>query len=164
MKKAIGLGLLVAVFFAIFVLLQDYLGASAFYMAAIAMAMFAVLGPLGDYLKTAIAILIGVFVALAGMIILAAKMPLPPDNLLFVAIISGVSLFLLVLISTAGMRIDAMFLGWAAYMAAVFGTYTTNAAAMATLAVPAAVGVSVSLLLGLLMSLLVMKIAMALNQ
>ena len=38
MKKAIGLGLLVAILFTIFVLLQDYLGASAFYMAAIAMA------------------------------------------------------------------------------------------------------------------------------
>jgi len=164
MKKAIGLGLLVAIFFAIFVLLQDYLGASAFYMAAVAMAMFTVLGPFGDYLKTAIAILIGVVVALAGMIILAAKMPLPPDHLLFVAIISGVSLFLLVLISTAGMRIDAMFLGWAAYLAAVFGTYTTDAPAMASLAVPAAVGVSVSLLLGLFMSLLVIKIAMAVNQ
>jgi hypothetical protein len=164
MKKAIGLGLLVAVFFAIFVLLQDYLGASAFYMAAVAMAMFTVLGPFGDYLKTAIAILIGVVVALAGMIILAAKMPLPPDHLLFVAIISGVSLFLLVLISTAGMRIDAMFLGWAAYFAAVFGTYVTDASAMASLAVPAAVGVSVSLLLGLFMSLLVIKIAMAVNQ
>ena len=164
MKKVIGLGLLVAIFFTIFVLLQDYLGASAFYMAAIAMAMFTVLGPFGDYLKTAIAMLIGVVVALAGMIVLATQMPLPPDNLLFVALVSGVSLFLLILISTAGMRIDAMFLGWAAYFAAVFGTYTTDTPAMATLALPAAVGVIVSLLLGLFMSLLVMKIAMAVNQ
>ncbi|NLX03342.1 MAG: hypothetical protein GXY40_12575 [Syntrophomonadaceae bacterium] len=74
------------------------------------------------------------------------------------------SLFLLVVISTTGMRIDAMFLGWAAYLAAVFGTYTTDTPAMATLALPAAVGVSVSLLLGLFMSLLVIKIAMAVNQ
>ena len=153
MKKVIGLGFLVAILFTIFVLLQDYLGASAFYMAAIAMAMFTVLGPLGDYLKTAIALLIGVVVALAGMIMLAAKMPLPPDNLLFVALVSGVSLFLLVLISTAGMRIDAMFLGWAAYFAAVFGTYTTNTTAMATLALQSCCRSQRIFIAGLFMSL-----------
>ena len=77
MKKAIGLGLLVGIFFAVFVLFQEYIGASAFYIAAVAMAMFAVIGPLGNYLKTAIAMLIGVVVGLAGILALAATMPLP---------------------------------------------------------------------------------------
>ena len=58
MKKAIGLGIIVAVLFAIFVLFQGMIGASAFYLAAITMAMFAVIGPWG-YLKTGIALLIG---------------------------------------------------------------------------------------------------------
>ena len=164
MKKAIGLGLLVGVFFAIFVAFQGFLGASAFYIAAVAMAMFAVIGPFGDYLKTAIAMLIGVAVGLASMITLALFMPLPPDNLMYVAIVSGVALFLLVLLSVTGLRIDAMFLGWAAYLSAIYSTYVSNAAALATQAAPAAVGVCVSLLVGLVLSLLVIKIAMAVNQ
>ncbi len=90
MKKAIGLGLLVAVFFAVFVLCQDMIGAKAFYMAAISMAMFAVIGPFGDYFKTALALLIGVVVAFAGIVVLALKMPLPPDNLVYVAIVCGI--------------------------------------------------------------------------
>lgn len=164
MKNALGLGLLVAVFFAIFVLVQDLIGASTFYIAALPLAMFAVLGPFGDYLKAAIAMLIGVIVALAGVLALAGFMPLPPDNILYVALVTAISLFLLVVISASGMRIDAMFLGWAGYFAAVYGTYTTDAAALVTQAVPAAVGVSVSLLVGLVLSLIVIKIAMAINQ
>ena len=164
MKKAIGLGLLVAVFFAVFVLCQDYVGAKAFYMAAISMAMFAVIGPFGDYFKTALALIIGVVVAFVGIILLALKMPLPPDNLVYVALVCGVSLFVLVLVSTVGMRIDAMFLGWAAYFAAVYGVYVNDATALSAQAGPAAVGVIVSLLVGLVMSLIVVKIAMAVNQ
>lgn len=95
MKKALGLGLIVGIFFALFVLFQNYLGATAFYIAAVAMAMFAVIGPFGDYLKVAIAMLVGIVVGLASMIILALSFPLPPDNLLYVAIVSGVALFLL---------------------------------------------------------------------
>ncbi|NLB88226.1 MAG: hypothetical protein GX790_03230 [Syntrophomonadaceae bacterium] len=164
MKKAIGLGILVAVLFAIFVLFQGKIGASAFYLAAITMAMFAVIGPFGDYLKTGIALLIGVIMGLVGIIILATKMPLPPDHLIYLAIVSSISLFVLILLSTTGLRIDAMFLGWAGYFAAVFGTYTTDPSALGTLALPAAVGVSVSLLIGLVLSLIVIKIAMAVNQ
>ncbi|HZK43314.1 MAG TPA: hypothetical protein VFC73_03415 [Syntrophomonadaceae bacterium] len=164
MKKALGLGLIVAVFFAIFVFFQGYIGASAFYLAAITMAMFAVIGPFGNYLKTGIALLIGVLMGLIGVIILATKMPLPPDHLLYLAIVSAISLFLLVLLSTTGMRIDAMFLGWAGYYAATFGTYITDPSALGVLALPAAVGVSVSLLVGLVLSLLVGKIAVAVNQ
>ena len=48
MKKALGLGLIVGIFFALFVLFQNYLGATAFYIAAVAMAMFAVIGPFGE--------------------------------------------------------------------------------------------------------------------
>ncbi|MGE5390595.1 MAG: hypothetical protein ACM3PE_05965 [Deltaproteobacteria bacterium] len=164
MKKAIGLGLLVAVFFAVFVLCQDLIGAKAFYMAAISMAMFAVIGPFGDYFKTALALIIGVVVAFAGIILLALKMPLPPNNLVYVAVICGVSLFLLVLVSTAGMRIDAMFLGWASGFAAIYGTYVASPTALQAAAGPALVGVIVSLLVGLVMSLIVVKIAMAVNQ
>ncbi|MEA1961170.1 MAG: hypothetical protein U9N81_07850 [Bacillota bacterium] len=164
MKKAVGLGLLVAVFFAVFVLLKDVIGVNAFYMAAIAMAMFAVLGPVGDYFKTGIAIIIGVVVGLAGILALVGFMPLPPANLIYLAVVSGLSLFLLVLISTTGLRIDAMFLGWAGYFAAVYGTYSTDAASLATGALPAAVGVMVALLLGLLMAIIVIRIAMAVNQ
>lgn len=164
MKKAIGLGIIVAVLFAIFVLFQGMIGASAFYLAAITMAMFAVIGPFGDYLKTGIALLIGVIMGLVGIIILATKMPLPPDHLIYLTIVSSISLFILVLLSTTGLRIDAMFLGWAGYFAAVFGTYTTDPAALGSLALPAAVGVSVSLLVGLVLSLIVIKIAMAVNQ
>ena len=164
MKKAFGLGLIVAIFFAIFVLFKDVLGASAFYMAAVSMAMFAVIGPFGDYFKTGLALLIGVVVSLAGLIILAQKTPLPPENTLFIAIVSGISLLLLVLLSTTGLRIDAMFLGWAAYLAAIFPVYTSDATRLAHLALPTAVGVIVSLLVGLVMSLLVIKIAMAANR
>lgn len=164
MKRAIGLGLIVGVFFALFVLFQNYLGATAFYIAAIAMAMFAVIGPFGDYLKTAIAMLVGVVVGLASMIILALYCPLPPDNLMYVAIVSGIALFLLVVLSAAGLRIDAMFLGWAACLASLYPTYLADAASLATAAVPATVGVTVSLMVGLVLSLLVIKIAMAVNR
>lgn len=164
MKKAIGLGLLVAVLFTAFVLFKDYVGASAFYIAAIAMAMFAVIGPFGNYVQTAISMLIGLIVALAGIIVLALKLPLPPDNLVYLAIVCGLSLFILVLLSPLGLRIDAMFLGWAGYFAAVYGTYSTDPSALAALLIPAAVGVGVSLLVGLVLSLLVIKIAMAVNQ
>jgi hypothetical protein len=164
MKKAIGLGLIVGVFFALFVLFQNYLGATAFYIAAVAMAMFAVLGPFGDFLKAAIAMLIGVVVGLASMIVLALFFPLPPDNLMFVAIVSGIALFLLVVLSVTGLRIDAMFLGWAACFAGLYPTYVADAASLATAALPAAIGVSVSLMVGLVMSLLVIKIAMTVNR
>lgn len=164
MKKAIGLGLIVGIFFALFVLFQNILGATAFYIAAVSMAMFAVIGPFGDYFKAAVAMLIGVAVGLASMIALVAFLPLPPNNLIYVAIVSGLALFLLVLLSTTGLRIDAMFLGWASYLAGVYGTYLADAPALATQAVPAAVGVAVSLLVGLVMSILVIKIAMAVNQ
>lgn len=163
MKKAIGLGLLVAILFTAFVFFKDYVGASAFYIAAVAMAMFAVIGPFGNYIKTAISMLIGVVVALAGIITLALKMPLPPDNLAYLAIICGLSLFLMVLLSPLGFRLDAMFLGWAGYFAAVYGTYTSDPTALAAILLPSAVGVAVSLVIGLVMSLLVIKIAMAVN-
>lgn len=164
MKKAIGLGLLVGIFFAVFVFLQEYIGASAFYMAAIAIAMFAVIGPFGDYLKTAIAMLIGVIIGLVGIAAMALTMPLPPDNLMYVAIVCGVSLFLMVLLSAASLRIDAMFLGWAAIFASLYQTYVTNTTAIATEAVPALVGTCVTLLVGLLLSLIIIKIAMAVNK
>ena len=164
MKKALGLGLLVAILFTGFIMVKDLIGVSSFYMAAIAMAMFAVLGPFGDYFKMGLSILIGVFVGLVGILVLATQVPLPPDNLIYVAVASGLSLFLLVLISSAGMRIDGMFLGWAGYFASVYGTYTTDASSLATVAIPSAVGVCVSLLLGLVMAILVMKAAMAANQ
>ncbi len=164
MKKAVGLGLLVAIFFAVFILVKDCIGVSSFYMAAIAMAMFAVLGPFGDYFKMGLSMIIGVVIGLAGIIILIAKMPLPPDNLVYLAIVAGVSLFLMVLISTTGIRIDGMFVGWAGFFASVYGTYTTDAAALATGALPAAVGVMVSLLVGLVLAVAVIKIAMAVNQ
>lgn len=158
MKRGIGLGLLVAFIFAILVLFKDVLGMSSFFMAAIALAMFAVLGPAGDYFKAGVSMLIGVIVGLVGIIVLATKMPLPPDNAVYLALVCGLSLFLLVLISIVGLRIDAMFLGWAGYFASVWSTYTTNVTALTTGALLAAAGVSVSLLLGLLMSVIVMKI------
>lgn len=158
MKRGIGLGLLVAIIFSAFVLLKDTLGMSSFFMAAIAMAMFAVLGQVGDYFKAGVSMLVGVIVGLAGILVLATKMPLPPNNTVYLALICGFSLFLLVVISTAGLRIDAMFLGWAGFFASVWSTYTTNVTALATGALPAAVGVSVALLLGLLMAIIVTKI------
>lgn len=158
MKRGIGLGLLVAIMFSAFVLLKDTLGMSSFFMAAIAMAMFAVLGEVGDYFKAGISILVGVIVGLAGVLVLASKMPLPPANTIYLALICGLSLFLLVVISAAGLRIDAMFLGWAGYFASVWSIYTTNVTALASAALPAAVGVSVALLLGLLMAIIVTKI------
>jgi len=164
MKRAFSLGLLVAVLFVLFVLVKDYIGVSSFFMAAVAMAMFAVLGPAGDYFKAGLSMLTGVIVGLVGILALAGFMPLPPDNLVYVALVSGVSLFILVLISVAGLRIDSMVLGWAGFFAAVWGTYTTDAAALASGAIPAAVGTSVALLLGLLMAMGIMRIAMAVNK
>lgn len=164
MKKAIGLGLLVAILFTAFVLFKDYVGASAFYIAAVAMAMFAVIGPFGNYIQTAVSMLVGLVVAVADIIVLALKMPLPPDNLVYLAIVCGLSLFLMVLLSPLGCRLDAMFIGWAGYFAAVYGTYTSDPTALAAILLPSAVGVGVSLLVGLVMSLLVMKIAMAVNR
>jgi hypothetical protein len=164
MKKAIALGLLVAVFFAVFVMCKDLIGASVFYVAAISMAMFVVIGPFGDYFKSAIAMLVGVILGLISILALAGAMPLPPDNTIYVALVSGVALFILVLLSTTGLRIDAMFLGWAAYFAAVYPTYVADATQLTSLAVPAFVGVSVSLLVGLVLSLLIIKIAMAVNK
>ena len=49
-------------------------------------------------------------------------------------------------------------------MAALYPTYMADAASLATAAVPATVGVTVSLMVGLVMSLLVIKIAMAANR
>lgn len=163
MKKALGLGLLAAVLFFVFIYFKDAMGVTSFYLTAIALAMFAVLGPLGDYFKTGLSMLLGIFIGLAGVLVLAGFMPLPPDNLLYVALVSSISIFVLVLLSAAGLRIDGLFIGWAGYFATVWGTYTTDAAALATGAVPAAVGTSVALLLGLLMALIIMKIAMAVN-
>lgn len=160
MKRGIGLGLLVAILFAVFVLLKESLGMGSFFMAAIALAMFSVLGPVGDYFKAGVSMLIGVIVGLVGILALATKMPLPPDNVVYLALVCGLSLFILVLISISGLRIDAMFLGWAGYFASVWSTYTTNVTALSTGALPAAVGVSVSLLLGLLMAIIVMKVDM----
>jgi len=164
MKKAIGLGLLVAVFFAAFILAKDYLAVGSFYMAAVAMAMFAVLGPFGDYFKAGISMIVGVVVGAAGILVLALAMPLPPANLVYMALVCGVSLFLMVLVSTFGLRIDGMFLGWAAFFASVYGTYTTNPTALATALGPAVVGACVSLLVGLVMANIIIKIAMASNK
>lgn len=164
MKQALSLGILVAALFAIFVYFQEFVGASAFYIAALSMAMFAVIGPFGDYLKTGIAMLIGVIVAMAGIVILAGKFPLPPDNIAYIALVSGIAIFVLVLLSVTGLRIDAMFIGWVGYNAAIFPVYMADATRLATEAIPAAVGVSVSLLVGLVLSLLVIKIAMAVNK
>ncbi|MDD3894232.1 MAG: hypothetical protein PHU36_04345 [Syntrophomonadaceae bacterium] len=164
MKKAIGLGLLVGIFFAVFVLLQELIGAKAFYMAALAIAMFAVIGPFGNYLTTAIAMIIGIIVGLVGIAVMALAVPLPPDNVIYVAIVCGVSLFLLVLLSVTGMRIDAMFLGWATIFAALYETYVTNTTAIATEAVPALVGTCVTLVVGMVLSLIIIKIAMAVNK
>ncbi|NLF46055.1 MAG: DUF1097 family protein [Syntrophomonadaceae bacterium] len=164
MKKAIGLGLLVGVFFAVFVLFQEYIGASAFYIGAVAIAMFAIIGPLGNYLQAAIAMLIGVVVGLVGIAALALAMPLPPHHLMYLAIVCGISLFLMVLLSATGMRIDAMFLGWAAIFAALYNTYVTDTTAIATQAVPALVGTCVTLLVGMVLSLIIIKIAMAVNK
>ena len=110
MKRGIALGLLVGILFALFVMVKDLIGVNAFYMAAVAVAMFAVLGPFGDYFKAGLSMLIGVVVGLAGILILLVATPLPPENLVYVALVSGVSLFLMVLVSTTGLRIDAMFL------------------------------------------------------
>lgn len=164
MKKILGLGLLVSAMFFLFVMVKDYIGAGSFFMAAIAMAMFAVIGPVGDYFKAGLSMLLGVFIGLAGILVLAGFMPLPPDNLIYVALISSLSLFIMVLLSAAGLRIDGMFLGWAGYFATVWGTYTADAAALANEAMPAAIGISVALLLGLLMAIIIMKIAMAVNK
>lgn len=164
MKKTLVLGLLAAVLFFVFVFFKDALGVNAFYMAAIALAMFAVLGPVGDYFKAALSMLLGVFIGLAGILVLAGFMPLPPDNGFYVALVSSLSLLVLVLLSATGLRIDGLFLGWAGYFASVWGTYTTDAAALAAGAAPAAIGTSVALLLGLLMAMIIMKIAMAVNK
>ncbi|MBO8159310.1 hypothetical protein [Thermosyntropha sp.] len=164
MKQALSLGILAAILFAIFVYFQELIGASAFYIAALSMAMFAVIGPFGDYLKTGIAMLIGVAVAMAGIVVLAGKFPLPPDNTAYIALVSGIAIFVLVLLSAIGLRIDAMFIGWAGYNAAVFPVYLTDASLLAEQALPAAVGVSVSLLVGLVLSLIVVRIAMAVNK
>ncbi len=60
MKRGIVLGVLVAIIFSAFVLLKDTLGMGSFFMAAISMAMFAVLGQVGDYFKAGVSILVGV--------------------------------------------------------------------------------------------------------
>lgn len=161
MKRGISLGILIAIIFAVIVLLKDMLGMSSFFMAAVAIAMFSVLGPVGDYFKAGISMLIGVIVGLAGILVLATKMPLPPNNAVYLALVCGLSLFLLVLISVLGLRVDAMFLGWAAYYASVWGVYTSDVTALATGAIPSAVGVSLSLLLGLLMAIIITKIEIA---
>ncbi len=93
-----------------------------------------------------------------GILVLAAKMPLPPNNTVYLALVCGLSLFLLVILSTTGLRIDAMFLGWSGFFASVWSTYTSNVTELATGALPAAVGVSVALLLGLVMAIIVTKI------
>lgn len=164
MKRTLGLGLLAAVLFFIFIFFKDALGVTSFYLTAIALAMFAVLGPLENYFRAGLSMLLGIFIGLAGILVLAGFMPLPPDNLLYVAMVSSVSIFLLVLLSAAGLRIDGLFIGWAGYFATVWGTYTADAAALATGAVPAAVATSVALLLGLLMAMIIMKIALAVNK
>lgn len=158
MKRGIILGLLVAIMFSAFVLLKDTLGMSSFFMAAIAMAMFTVLGQVGDYFKAGLSMLVGVIVGLSGILVLASKMPLPPNNTVYLALICGLSLFLLVALSATGLRIDAMLLGWAGFFASIWSIYTTNVAELATGALPAAVGVSAALLLGLLMAMIVAKI------
>lgn len=164
MKTTVGLALMVAVLLALIVFLKDLLGMQAFFMGAIAMVMFAVLGPFGDYFKAGLSIVIGVIVGFAGIIALALTMPLPPDNTVYIALVFGLSAFLLVILSLTGLSIPSMFIGWAGSCAALYNTYATNTTALAATGPSAVLGVTAAMLLGLCMSVLIMKAAMAINE
>ncbi len=162
MKKVLSLGLVIAVLFGIFVFFEGLLGAKAFFLAAIALALFVTLGPQGEFFKMALSMLIGIVIALASIFILALAFPLPPENTGYVAAVSAVSVFLVVLLSAASLRIDGLLIGWAGLFAAVYPIYLSDPTALATAGVPAAVGAGVSLLVGLVLGLLVLKMAVSL--
>ncbi|MGI6550123.1 MAG: hypothetical protein ACOX4Q_08855 [Syntrophomonadales bacterium] len=161
MKKVLLLALVIAVLFGAFVFLEGLLGAEAFFLAAIALALFVTLGPYGEFFKMAYSMLAGLVIALIAIFFLAVSLPLPPDNMGYVAIVSSVSVFLVVLLSAVGLRLDGLLIGWAGLFAAVYPIYLSDPTALATAGVPAAVGAAVSLLVGLVLGLLVLKMAVS---
>ena len=162
MKKVLLLGLVIAVLIGVFVLFEGLLGAKAFFLAAVALALFVTLGPQGEFFKMALSMLVGIVVALVAIFVLALAFPLPPANTGYVAAVSAVSVFVAVLFSAASLRIDGLLIGWAGLYAAVFPIYLSDPTALAVAGVPAAVGAGVSLLVGLVMGLLVLKMAVSL--
>jgi len=162
LKKVLLLGLVIAVLIGVFVLFEGLLGAKAFFLAAVALALFVTLGPQGEFFKMALSMLVGIVVALVAIFVLALAFPLPPANTGYVAAVSAVSVFVAVLFSAASLRIDGLLIGWAGLYAAVFPIYLSDPTALAVAGVPAAVGAGVSLLVGLVMGLLVLKMAVSL--
>jgi len=162
LKKVLLLGLVIAALFGIFVFFEGLLGAEAFFLAAIALALFVTLGPNGEFFKMALSMLAGIVIGLIAIFALALAFPLPPDNTGYVALVSSVSLFLVVLLSAAGLRLDGLLIGWAGLYAAVYPIYVSDPTTLAAAGVPAAVGAAVSLLIGLVLGLFVLKMAVSL--
>ena len=161
MKKVLLLGLVIAALFGIFVFFEGLLGAQAFFLAAIALALFVTLGPQGEFLKMAFSLLAGLVIALIAIFVLALSFPLPPENTGYVAAVSSVSVFLVVLLSAVVLRLDGLLIGWAGLFAAVYPIYLSDPTALATAGIPAAVGAAVSLLVGLILGLFVLKMAVS---
>ena len=88
MKKALLWGLVAAVLFGVFIYFQGLLGAEAFFLAAIALALFITLGPDGEFFKMGLSMLAGLIIGLAGIFVLAIAFPLPPYNTGYVAVVS----------------------------------------------------------------------------
>ena|GEM_PF-313732 len=153
MIRSAALALISALLFAVIVLVKNALQMEMFFMAAVSMALFSVLGQKGNYLKHGISLLVGVAVALIGIILLSTQAPLPPANLLPLVLVCSLSLFLFVLGSLVGLSTPGLVLGWASYLATIWSTYNYNVTALASEALPSAVGVSAALLLGLVMAL-----------
>lgn len=151
-------GLLSGALFVVIILLKDVLGMEVFFMAAVSMALFSVIEERGNYFKEGLALLIGVGVAFVGVIFLATKMPLPPNNLVPLLLVCGLSVLILVLVSGTSLKANSLLLGWASYYAAVWPIYTKDVTALSSVALPNVVGVSAALLLGLVMALIIKTI------
>lgn len=151
-------GLLSGALFVVIILLKDVLGMEVFFMAAVSMALFSVIEERGNYFKEGLALLIGVGVAFLGVIFLATKMPLPPNNLVPLLLVCGLSILILVLISGTSLKANSLLLGWASYYASVWPIYTKDVTALSSAALPNVVGVSAALLLGLVMALIIKTI------
>jgi len=161
LNKALLWGLVAAILFGVFIYFQGLLGAEAFFLAAIALAFFVTLGPNGEFFKMGLSMLVGLVIGLAGIFVLALAFPLPPYNTGYVAIVSAASLFLALLLSAVGLRLDGLLIGWGGLYAAVYPLYQNDPTVLASAGLAAAVGAAVSLLVGLVLGLFIIKMAVA---
>lgn len=161
MKKIIIPALTVGLFFGLLVMFQDSLGAKGFFLAALSFSLVITLSAQGGFMRMTASLLSGLVIGLAAIMTLALAFPLPPDNNLYVALITALSLIILVVLSPLGLRLDGMLLGWGGIFAVLFPIYFSDPTVLESLVVSTTLGTAVSLAAGLVLALAVAKLTAA---